>query len=182
MNYYEIKKKQKLAEWDKVFPLDDYFKHLIGDKKEVHIADLGAGPVSTTGSTFEGVKVRLYPSDKHRYHWDVLIPIEYQDMEQLTYPDETFDIVHLKNSIDHTKNPRKALQEAERACKKGGWVYLKHAPYQRKRFGGHHYWDIYQEGNDCVFESKNERFILEGFKTTFESGTHDNWITSIKKV
>lgn len=164
MEYYESKKEQKLKEWNKIFPLADYFAPMIGDKKEVVIADLGSGPVSTTGSTYKDVEVFLYPSDKKKYDWHVFIPIEQKDMEEMDYFDEVFDIVHCVNAIDHTRNPYKAVKEMKRICKKGGWVYLRHASSQKTLFGGHHYQNI-------------EDLTFEGFTKEVDTVTRHKWIT-----
>ncbi len=165
MSYYDLKKDQKKAQFNKIFPLADYFEPFIGDKKVVHIADLGSGPVSTTGSIFPDVVVHLYPSDSKVYNYgELLIPIQQQDMEALTYPDNFFDIVHCVNALDHTKDPHKAVEEMKRVCKKGGWVYLRHASSQKNLFGGHHYHNI--EGLDFV-----------GFHREEDKETRHRWIT-----
>ncbi len=177
--YYRLKFRSKMLWVNKKTQLRDYFVPMIGDKKEVTIADLGSGPCSITGSYYKDVKVNLYPSDvlqeeymsiwKYKCKADPLIPIEKQNIEKLTYPDNYFDIVHCENALDHTRNPKKAIEEMKRICKKGGWVYLRHFIDQRRRFRGFHYWDINIEGRDCVFTSKSKRFVLDGFKTTLEN-------------
>lgn len=174
---------KKVAQFNVHSQLPDYFAQMIGDKKHVRIAEIGAGPVNTIGDSWPGVEVELVASDvmadgyTKMWKTEQLVPIEYQDMENLTYPDKSFDIVHCVNALDHTKNPQKAIEEMQRVSR--GYAYLRHAPFQRTRFGGHHYWDIYQVGDLCAFESDTDSFMLEGFETTFEKGTKDNWITSI---
>jgi ubiquinone/menaquinone biosynthesis C-methylase UbiE len=145
---YVDKFARKLLQFNKSMPLPEYFAPLIGDKKEVVIAELGAGPINTIGNYWKSVKVTVIPSDKkvaeYQVQWEKylarpLVPVVYQDMEALTYNNETFDIVHCRNSVDHTLNPLVAIQEMKRVCKKGGWVYLAHAPSQKTEYGGHHY-------------------------------------------
>ena len=63
----------------------------VGDKKEVKIADIGSGPLPRIGRYLEGVKVEVYSSDKQNF-----TGIKYQDMEKLTYSDNSFDIVFPK--------------------------------------------------------------------------------------
>ena len=162
------------------FPLDDYFVPLIGDKKSVKIADIGAGMWSTTGNFLEGVEVEIFPSDELALSYmnglDTqgiipLFPIEYQDMEHLTYPDETFDIVHCVNALDHVESPWNAIKEMYRVCKKGGYIYLRHhfntARHQKER--GLHHWNITLTIDlDVIFWGKLGCFLLsdcmEGFK------------------
>ena len=151
--FYRNKLPYKEKQFNFIFPLDGYFKELIGDKKEVKIADIGCGMFSTTGSTLEGVEVEIYPSDFLADEYNEMlrdsnvtpvIPVEKQDMTNLTYKDEFFDVVHCVNALDHCNDPQKALQEMLRVLKPGGWLYLRH--YQNvgefMRYRGEHKWNI----------------------------------------
>lgn len=143
--FYRKKFKAKEAQYNVHSQLPAYFRDLIGDKKTVFIAELGAGPVNTLGDSLEGVEVKIIASDvlwpEYEGYWEgktPLVPIEYQDMENLTYENDSFDIVHCRNAVDHTPNPLKAIEEMKRICKPGGYVYLAHAPGQKTRYGGMH--------------------------------------------
>ncbi len=143
--FYRHKFKGKETLFNKPGLLPSYFKELIGDKKEVRIAELGSGPVNTIGNEWPGVAVTVIASDilwpEYQKFWkekSPIVSIEYQDMEKLTYQDESFDIVHCRNALDHTPNFFKALEEMKRVCKVGGWIYLAHAPGQKTRYGGMH--------------------------------------------
>ena len=156
-------------------PLNKEIIEMIGDKKEVRIADIGSGPVSMIGYTCEGVKVNYVPSDllaeeyKELYKYHNLTPPvypEYQDMNNLTYKDETFDIVHCRNAIDHSKDAHKSVSEMVRVCKKGGYVYLWHFEKVAKMMGytGMHQWNIELTKNgDCSFYNKDKQFFLSEF-------------------
>jgi SAM-dependent methyltransferase len=170
----------KARSFNHAFELPDYFSPMIGDKKEVWIADVGAGVISTTGNTWKTAKVHLYPSD---FFWDEykefyklwkieqFIPMEKQDMENLTYKDEMFDIVHCANALDHCVDPYKALKEMYRVCKVGGWIYLRHIPDEglKLRYSMQHQWNITKEGEDCLIWNYQDKFLLsdcvKGFKT-----------------
>jgi len=156
-------------------PLNKEIVEMIGDKKEVNIADIGSGPVSMIGYTCEGVKINYVPSDllaeeyKKLYEFHKLYPPvipEYQDMTALTYKDETFDIVHCRNAIDHSKDAHKSVSEMVRVCKKGGYVYLWHFKKVAKMMGytGMHQWNIELTKNgDCSFYNKDRQFLLSEF-------------------
>lgn len=135
-------------------PLIDPLIPLIGDKKEVSIADIGSGPVSKIGQYIEGVEVKIYPCDKQNFPG-----IEYQDMEKLTYPDNYFDIVHSSNALDHTKNAKKAVEEMIRVCKVGGIVYIE-CWLDQLDTGYKHYWNAKEDG---CFLNKTDRFDLKDF-------------------
>lgn len=166
--------KLKIKQYNtKALPLLDYFILMVGDKKEVKIADVGSGPFSRTGQYLEGVDVKVYPMDQSnfdyfwkRYNVTPLFPIEVQNMEKLTYPDEFFDIVHCVNALDHTGNAKAAVSEMIRVCKPGGWIYIDCALIQRTSRGHNHFWDAEEDG---IFTSKNDKFDLKdyGFNITF---------------
>lgn len=179
---------RKLEQYNCPGMLPEYFRPMIGGKKKVKIAELGAGPINTIGNEWPGTEVELFASDsiqpEYRKLWEAhgavpLIPIECQDMERLTYPDEMFDIVHCVNAVDHTPDARAALFEFRRVCKYGGWIYLRHAPDQMRRFGGMHAWNIRMENGKCIFEGKQETFVLEGFESHIEPSEKEDLIVSI---
>jgi SAM-dependent methyltransferase len=172
LTFYEKKLHWKVQQFNHKFPLNIYFDDMIGNKKEVYLADLGAGMFATTGILWYSCEIRLYPSDiladeykkiLKRHSITPLYPVEKQDMENLTYKDEFFDIVHCVNALDHCKNPLKALKEMYRICKKGGWIYLRHGLNmgETRRYSGLHQWNIkITKNNDCLFWSKNNKFLL----------------------
>jgi len=169
-----------IRDYNKVFPLPYYFHDIFYGKGSFKIADLGAGPVCTLGGKKAGNDITIHASDINAKEYNeltkehkLLIPIEYQDMESLTYPDEMFDVVHCVNALDHTKDVKKALNEMKRVCKKGGLIYLRHAPNQKNFLRGDHHWNVSEEG----FDNGTELVKLDGFKT----GTDGFMIISIMK-
>ena len=151
--------------------LAPHIVEMIGDKKEVSIVDLGGGAVPMVGYETPGVKVNYVMTDLlaeeykevYRYH-NYTPPFypEYQDMTKLSYKDETFDIVHCRNAIDHCPDAWSALKEMYRVCKKGGYVYLWHFEdvARMMQHTGMHQWNIHLEGQDCRFISKTKSFLL----------------------
>ena len=171
LRFWKAKLPTKAKSFNSKFNLPEYFRPMIGDKKEVSIVDLGCGVVSTTGSLWGGVRVHLYPCDiwadeyveLYKY-WKIkqVIPIEKQDMENLTYKDESFDIVHCTNALDHCVDPFKALQEMYRVCRAGGWIYLRHHPNsgEKERYSMQHQWNIIKRDDDCLFWNYQDKFLL----------------------
>ena len=179
LQFWKEKLPSKAKTFNCVSQLDEYIGEMIGDKKEVNIADLGAGVISTTGQTWPGVKVNLYPSDIMKEEFDEfyqdwgikrLVPMEKQDMEHLTYPNGFFDIVHCSNALDHCHNPRLAILEMVRVCKVGGWVYLRHTPNEGERhnYTWQHQWNIEMVGDDCKFWNKKDSFMMSSCITGFK--------------
>ena len=177
-------------------PLAPHVVEMIGDKKKVRIADLGSGPISTIGNTMEGVEVDYLPSDllaeeyKEVFKYHNLTPMVYpekQDMRKTTYKDESFDIVHCRNALDHCPDPYKALKEMYRICKKGGWIYLWHFDHVGKTMGynGMHAWNIDIENKDCKFWNKKHSFLLSecvlGFVNEVVEKKHNIIISKLHK-
>jgi SAM-dependent methyltransferase len=174
-----MRSRELIDTFNKPVRLVDELLPFIEGKKEVKIADIGSGPVSSIGSYLPGVKVEVYPSDtqdftswwqKRREWWkdDDLkpyIPVEVQNMEKLTYPNNYFDIVWCHNALDHTRNAEIAVKEFKRVCKKGGWIYIMCSLNQLDT-GYLHFWNTKKDG---VFDNYKERFDLKdyGFKIKY---------------
>jgi len=184
---YIRKFKRKLEQYNKPMRLPEYFSKMIGDKSSVRIAEVGAGPICTIGNEYDGhVEVEVIASDIlaneygklwHEHKAVPIIPVEYANIESLHYEDESFDIVHCVNAIDHTQNAREALSELERICKKGGWVYLRHSENQKSRFGGHHFWDMRYIHGKCQLHGEYEIIIYPFEK--YETSQDGELITAI---
>jgi SAM-dependent methyltransferase len=143
--------KNKIEQFNRVLPLNDYFLPLIGDRKEVSILDVGSGPYPITGQTLEGVKVNLRHCDNRGFDnfWAnnetvPLFKIEVLDMENLDIEDNSYDIVHCVNALDHTRDALKAVKELIRVSRE--WVYIDCSLNQHSVRGKKHYWDAKEDG------------------------------------
>ena len=155
--------------------LPDYFDKMIGNKKEVAIAEIGAGMFCTIGSLWKTAKVKIMASDALSDEFNQilkehgiipLIPVEKQDMLNLTYPDGSFDIVHCANALDHTQDPLRAIKEMYRIAKPGGYIYLRHFVNvgEHEGYSGLHIWNIDKAGeSDCVIWNQTERHLLSDY-------------------
>lgn len=178
IRFYRNKFWFKVEKFNHPFFLPKYFAQMIGNKKSVHIADLGAAMIATTGNLWDGADIHVHASDlladEYAEIWkdkgeSQMIPVEKQDMEKLTYRDNMFDIVHCVNALDHTSDPRAALREMIRVCRPGGWIYLRHIQNEadRQSYKGMHQWNIEKKGDDCQFWNKSDRFLLSEVDVRF---------------
>lgn len=181
LRFYREKLPWKERQFNHAFPLYPYFGPMIGSKKEVKIADIGSGMFCTIGSTWPDVKVEVYPSDALAAEFNqilaearvkVLIPVKKENMENLSYKDNFFDIVNCCNALDHTTDPIKALSEMYRTTKPGGFIYLRHFPNvgENEGYQGLHIWniDIDKNGEGIIWNrGTNVRFndIFNGFRS-----------------
>jgi len=164
--------REGIEQFNKPLPLIEELVALVGDKKEVKIADIGSGAFSKIGQFLDGVKIEVYSSDHQdfAYFWKKfdVVPIfktEQQNMEALTYSDNFFDIVHTSNALDHTRNALKAVEEIIRVCKPGGWIYIE-CYLDQLSTGYKHYWNVKADG---IFTNNSIDFDLKdfGFKIEF---------------
>jgi len=51
------------------------------------------------------------------------------DVQDLDLPDDTFDVVHAHQVLQHVDDPRRALQEMRRVCRSGGFVAARDSDY-----------------------------------------------------
>lgn len=81
-----------------------------------------------------------------------VVPIERQDLSNLTYADNSFDIVHCSNALDHCRDPKACLIEMARVCKPNGLVYLRHMKDVGRcsRYHGLHQWNVTRLDNHEV--------------------------------
>ena len=181
LRFYRAKLPWKARQFNRKLYLPGYFGPMIGKKKELKIADIGAGMFCTIGSLWKTAKVKVYPSDALADEFNQmlkdrsiipLIPIGKQNMENLTYPDGFFDIVHCVNALDHTIDPIKAIKEMYRVCKPGGYIYLRHFVNvgENEEYSGLHIWNIdINDNKDCVIWNREKKILLshcfDGFKT-----------------
>lgn len=151
---------RKAEQLNKPLPLRSYLVPLLPGRNHVRILDLGSGPFTTIGNIVRRKRITVIAADTLAREYSHMIsrrgikpfiPVEYQDMERLTYHDGFFDIVHCANALDHTEHPDLALKEMLRVCKDGGAIYLRHFVNEgeRKRYTGLHRWNIEAIGEDC---------------------------------
>jgi ubiquinone/menaquinone biosynthesis C-methylase UbiE len=201
LRFYRAKLPWKAKQFNREFELPSYFGPMIGGKKEITIAELGAGMFCTIGSTSKSIKVKVYPSDVLSDEFNQilneagvvpLIPVAKENMERLSYPDNFFDIVHCANALDHTPNPIAAIKEMYRVCKPGGWIYLRHFVNvgENEKYNGLHMWNIdINNNNECVIWNPDKKYLLsdlfKGFKsvkkTELDYETEDMVVSKLQK-
>ena len=187
LRFYRAKLPWKAKAFNtKLFSLPDYFDKMIGDKKEVNIAEIGSGMFCSIGSLWKTAKVNMYPSDALAHEFNQmlkennitpLVYIEKQDMEKLTYPDNFFDIVHCANALDHCASPLEAIKEMYRVVKHGGYIYLCHFTDvgEHERYSGLHMWNLnMDENNNFIIWNKEKRIQINNFVPGFINSVNNN--------
>lgn len=166
----EYLKTYKGASWD----IYEEFGEFLSKVNATEVLDLGSGAVNVLGNTFQGKTYDIKYTDGLAKEYQKLTdtPVEYADMCNLEYPDNSFDVVHCSNALDHSQAPLKALEEMKRVCK--SFVFLRHFVNVGaiERYGGMHQWDISE------FDGKMTISSATGLVATaeeFETYTKANW-------
>ena len=86
--------------------------------------------------------------------------------EELTsvVPPSSFDLVHTRNCIDHSKDPTRAIQEMVRAVKTGHYVFLNHriSEGRNEKYWGPHQWNLFPRHSRFYIERPGMRAIDVG--------------------
>lgn len=155
----------------KKFPLEEF----ISDNRTgggYRCIDIGCGPFPI-GHTTDKVKLNfqaldplghVYNNLKRHYKLNDGVTIKTGHVELLNelYAENTFDLVHMSNSLDHCFDPLHGLQELLFICKVGGKVILRHAENEavNQKYSGLHQWNLslLNEEHSFVIWRGNERY------------------------
>lgn len=141
--------------------------------KEYSFIDVGAGPFSRCGHITDKVALNaisvdplasVYRSLKHEHGVENGITLKTGFVELLSrdFGENTFDMVHMSNSLDHSFSPIYGIYQMLYICKVGGMVILRHAENEAEREGykGLHQWNLslHNEENSFIVWRNNERY------------------------
>lgn len=156
--YMETKGLRWHANWEtkispvKEFPLEKFIPETVSG--EYRCIDIGCGPFPI-GHKTDRVALQFQTLDplghaynllKKQYDIDDGVSVETGCVELLheLYAENTFDMVHMMNSLDHSFDPFHGLREMLFVCKVGGKVILKHAENEavNQKYHGLHQWNL----------------------------------------
>jgi len=154
------------AEWKDVYPmrydpewpLQDYLCSLVAAPPGavVRILDVGAGPLTILGKKWAGRTVDITALDPNADAYDRLLnkhgvtpPIRtrlgYAELLTTVVPQSSFDLVHSRNAIDHSRDAVLAIEQMVGCAKPGSWVFLNHSirEAEKEAYSGSHQWNLY---------------------------------------
>lgn len=107
--------------------------------EDIHLLDIGAGPGTITADFAEIVKhvtateigVEQLALSKRTLSDRGISNVSYavENVEKLSFPDATFDVVHAHQVLQHVSDPVQALREMRRVMKPGGIVAVRDSDY-----------------------------------------------------
>jgi SAM-dependent methyltransferase len=141
---------------------------------EVHILDVGAGPLTYLGKKCAGKQLCITAVDPladeydrilDKYQVQPLIRTKRLVAEDLTkeFPSNTFDLVFARNCIDHAYNPERAILQMIEVVKKGSYVLLEHRANEadNENYQGLHQWNFSISTNgDFWISSKSKELNM----------------------
>ena len=137
--------------YERAFSLESY----LDEMENVIFLDVGSGPLASCGSKTEKTNLEFHAVDplafaykkcKRKYNIWTKIQPEFAMVEKLNekYTENTFDIVHMRNALDHSFNPFMGLLQMLYVCKINGKVILIHRDDEAEfeNYGGFHQWNL----------------------------------------
>ena len=185
------------------FEIDLLISLLVREKGELDILDIGSGPVSILSRCTSSHNIKLKSVDPladfyksilppNISKYDVNVP-DQLEAEHLTenFGADSFDLVHIRNALDHVIDPVKCLEEMFKITKPGGLIVVHGFENEAvwENWVGMHQWNLSIHQNkliisnrDGVFGDSSEIFKNKG--KTFISGSTKlpngkTWITFI---
>lgn len=161
--------------------------------EEPRILDVGAGPLSALGNTFEGKRVDLTAVDPLGTEYAALLAEHNVSPRVATqacsaeallqnFVPESFDITYARNSLDHSLNAPLAILNMVELTKPSGFVLLRHHPSEGQERG-------FQDLHQWNFEIRGQALLLSDQRGTTElhsllghRGSLDYWIDQSDEV
>jgi SAM-dependent methyltransferase len=146
--------------FDPDLPLQPRPAALLPPQTEVHILDVGAGPLTYLGKKSEGKHINITAVDPlsdeydrilYKYQIQPIVRTQQLAAEELTmrFPLNTFDLVVARNCIDHAYDPERAILQMIDVVKSGRYVLLEHRPNEAENsnYLGLHQWNFSLSAN-----------------------------------
>lgn len=159
---------------NKYFTLE---KHLKGmeEKQIIKFLDVGSGPFSRCGYISNKYNLLVEAVDPLAEIYNILkqkndlenginIKTGFVELLDKIYEPESYDIVHMSNSLDHSFDAVFGIYQLLNLCKIGGKVILRHAENEAERseYGGLHQWNlsVHNEERSFVIWRQDERYDI----------------------
>ncbi len=170
--------------------LDPYIADFIRANCQGKILDCGSGVVSILHGLGFDVTATDLLGDEYAKIFDYskasIEPVVSVATEDLPYENE-FDIVMMRNALDHTQDPGKAYKALLKAVKPGGYLIVSGFENEAdaENWQGMHQWNIAIKYGALVISDKTEeRFVFNGDTLCHKSEELPNgktWFTWIVK-
>ena len=166
----------------------------------VRILDVGAGPLTILGKRHPARRLEIMATDPLADDYDRLLresgvapPVRSVQCrgEDITtvFGRHSFDIAHARNSIDHSANPMRIIENMVGAVRPGGTIVLRHYRSEGEKTGYAtlHQWNVDVQGGRLVIRGRRRRWDvarqLDGRATvgvrTEPGAHHADWVVAV---
>ena len=145
----------------------------------VRVLDVGSGPVSQVGTISARWQIEITAVDPLAAEYLELcdefglprrngVVNQVGDFETLTesFAEGSFDIVHCRNALDHSRDPLLGIRQMLAVCKVDGACFLAHATDEgeKQRYDGLHQWNLapLDDGDLAIRSRDGQQVLLRG--------------------
>ena len=138
-------------------------------EKVIRFADIGSGPLSRCGRITDKCKLEIHCVDPLADVYEILkkengidngnqIQRGFVELLDHQFDRNTFDIVHMSNSLDHCFDPVYGIYQLLYICKAGGKIILRHAENEacNGNYRGLHQWNLSLHNEENSFRIWNK--------------------------
>lgn len=162
------------SRFDPAFPLQPWVAKWLDPAAPVsRILDVGAGPLTFLGKSWEGHAIEITAVDALADQYNEFLrfsqapPVRSQrcDTERLTekFPAGHFDFASARNTLDHSYDPMECIRQMCLVTRPGGHIGLWHFANEAEKaqYDGLHQWNFSVEGGDMAIWNKSARHSLK---------------------
>lgn len=176
--------------------IEPHIENFLSGLNEINILDVGAGPLTVLGKKLsDGRTVTIVPVDPLADEYNDLfkknnitpiVSTSVAEVEKLDekFEDNTFDLVHMRNALDHSYDPLLGVKQMLKVVNKNRVVLLEHSTNEAEKahYGAFHQWNICMKGNDLFFWNKESEINvtkeLSGIAKVVAWGD-DDWTSAV---
>lgn len=170
-------KEQFAARFRKGRPLHPQFCDVLPfpPGSRIEILDVGAGPATVLGDTWEGRTITITAVDPLADDYNRMIDeagiipavrTQRCEAERLVemFGENRFDATFSRNAIDHSYDPLRSIRQMIAVTRPGGIIRLEHAlnEGEKHRYGALHQWNFCEENGAFVIWNRSVR--IDAFK------------------
>jgi SAM-dependent methyltransferase len=142
--------------------------------ERVRVLDVGAGPLTTLGKTWEGHEMEITAIDPLAERYDELLarlnitppvrtlPGHGEKVLEL-FPENHFHLAYASNALDHAYEPLRAIRQMIAAVQPGCYVYLWHFANEglHEYYRGLHQWNFDIRDDDFIISDGRRSHALK---------------------
>lgn len=157
-------------------PIQEHISRYIDVHKQlVYILDVGSGPISFLGKKNESSSTdfkltcvdplgKEYLKLLKKYGIIPHAPLFTVRSEELSLhlPENYFDIVYMRNALDHSLDPKTAIYEMLKVAVEGGVILLEHLYNEAETqcYANFHQWNICIEHDDFIIWNRSTKINM----------------------